>query len=363
MVYDALKAEFVELSEKYGEDRKSRIEGGEDGELSDIDLIKNSRSVIVVLRSGYIKRMPLQDFESQHRGTRGKRGTTDGGDSDDNDVAHCFTCNDHDTLLMVTQRGVAFGIRAYQIPSAGRTARGQPIPSVLPVSSDDVITAVLPVSEFSKDEYLVLATEKGWIKKTSLSAFEKISSRGLTIATVEPDDRLNWCQRCRDGDTILVGSKLGMATRFESDVLRPTSRTSRGIFTMNLREGDRLADINVLQGGDTEGRESVLTVTERGFGKRIATRDFPIRARRARGVIAIKFKKGIDDRVSCLLAVQPDDEILLITSKGIMVRQKVSNIPAQSRTATGVTIQRLDDGDHITQVSIVPKYEETDSEA
>jgi DNA gyrase subunit A len=231
---------------------------------------------------------------------------------------------------------------------------------VLPVANDDTITAVLPVSEFSKDEYFVLATENGWIKKTALSAFENLSSRGLTIATLEPDDRLRWCHRCRDGDTILVGSNQGLATRFEANDLRPTGRTSRGVIAMRLRKGDRIADVNVLSGSDAKARESVLTITKQGFGKRVATTDFPINARGGRGVIAIKFKKDVEDHVSCLLAAQPDDEILLITSKGIMVRQKVANIPAQSRSATGVTIQRLDEGDHITQVSIVPKYEETD---
>ena len=358
-MYEALKEDFVELTRKFGEDRKSRIISGEDGELAEIDLIKNSRSVIVVLRSGYIKRMPLQDFESQGRGTRGKRGTSDGGKSHGDEVAHCFTCNDHDTLLMVTQRGIAFGIRAYQIPSASRTATGQPIPSVLPISGDDTITAVLPVSEFSNDEYVVLATEHGWIKKTSLSAFENLTSRGLTIASLGAGDRLNWCQRCRDGDSVLVGSTLGMATRFEASELRPTGRTSRGVRAMKMRDGDRIADINVLS-GDTEDRESVLTVTRMGFGKRVATKDFRIQARGGLGVIAIKFKKTVEDSVSCLLAAQPDDEILLITAKGIMVRQRVADIPAQSRSATGVTIQRLDEGDQITQVSIVPKYEETD---
>ena len=138
--------------------------------------------------------MPLASFESQKRGTRGKRGTSDSGDSSDKRVAHCFTCNDHDTLLMITQKGIAYGIRAYQVPIATRTAKGQPIPSVLPVRSDEVITTILPVSEFTEKEYIVLATEQGWIKKTALSAFEK-ASRGLTIATLEDNDLLRWCHK------------------------------------------------------------------------------------------------------------------------------------------------------------------------
>jgi DNA gyrase subunit A len=170
-VYDVMKEESQELITKFGVDRKSRIEIEDDGEVDEIDMVTNSRSVIVVTRGGYIKRMPLKTFESQGRGTRGKRGTSDGGESVDNEIAHCFTCNDHDTLLMVTQRGIAYGLRAYKVPIASRTAKGQPIPSVLPVRSDDVVTSILPIDEFSEEVCIVLTTEQGWIKKTPLKAF------------------------------------------------------------------------------------------------------------------------------------------------------------------------------------------------
>ena len=175
------------MKTKFGSARKTRIEI-EEGDVSELDLIRNSRSVIVVTRGGYIKRLPLKTFESQGRGTRGKKASGDSANSD-NEVAHCFTCNDHDTLLMITQKGIAYGLRAYQVPIGGRTAKGQPIPAVLPVKADDIITAILPVSEFSKDEFVVLATEQGWIKKTELTAFENLTSRGLTIASLAEGDR------------------------------------------------------------------------------------------------------------------------------------------------------------------------------
>ena len=313
--------------------------------------------------------MPLKTFERQNRGTRGKRGTssTEGASAED-EVAHCFTCNDHDTLLMITDNGIAYGLRAYQVPTASRTAKGQPIPSVLPVRADQAITTILPVSEFSKDEFVVLATEQGWIKKTSLDAFEKTTSRGLTIAKLDENDRLNWCHRCRDGDDILIGTTKGMATRFESNKLRPTGRTSRGVRSMRLKDGDTIADINVLKGryddgGEVEGskEEYVLCVTSQGFGKRISTNEFRTIARGGAGVIAIKFKSGQqDDRVSSFGIVKEEDEVLLITSRGIMVRQKVSAIPTQARTATGVVIQKVDKRDQISSVSLVPNYEEND---
>ena len=351
--------EFGELKSKFGTPRKSKIER-EDGDLDDLDLVQNARNVIVVTRGGYIKRMPLKTFENQGRGTRGKKGTSN--KSSDDEVIHCFSCNDHDTLLMTTQRGIAYGLRAFQVPIGSRTAKGVPIPSVLPVKTDDLITSVLPVSEFSKDEYCVLATKKGWIKKTPLAAFENISSRGLTIASLGEGDSLKWCVRTADGDDILVGTTGGMASRFEAASLRPTGRTSRGVRAMKLKKGDTLADVNVLTGG--ESSEFVLAVTSCGYGKRIKTEEFTARARGGVGVIATKFKKGLDDSLSCLRIVNEDDEVLVITSKGVIVRQRVGAIPSQGRAATGVLVQKVDtdSGDYISSVSTVPTYEETDDD-
>jgi DNA gyrase subunit A len=344
--------EFESIKQKFGTPRKSKILP-EEGEKEEIDLVQNERSVIVVTRGGYIKRMPLKTFESQNRGTRGKKGTSTAM-SDDNEVAHCFTCNDHDTILMTTQSGIAYGLRAYQVPEGGRTAKGAPIPSVLPVKADDIITSVLPVSKFSKDEFIVLATEFGWIKKTPLAAFENLTSRGLIIASLAAGDRLNWCEKCSDADDILVSSTRGQATRFHAKDMRPTSRTSRGVTSMTLKKGDSIADMNVL----SEKDEYLLFMTTEGYGKRVKTEEFRTTKRGGSGVIAIKFKAGrVDDRVSTMRVVNEDDEILLITSQGVMVRQNVKDIPVQGRAATGVVVQKVDvrNGDSISAVSIVPK--------
>jgi DNA gyrase subunit A len=391
MVYKSMIADFEELSKKFGVDRKSKICSADDGKVEEIDMIRNSRSIVVVTRGGYIKRMPLKTFESQGRGTRGKRASavassTSTQSISDDEVAHCFTCNDHDTVLMVTGDGVAYGIRAYQIPSSGRTARGQPFPQVLPqLKMGDVITTILPVSNFTDpNEFLILASEQGWIKKTPLMALEKLSSRGLIVASLDADDRLVWCQRCTDQHDVLVGTRGGMATRFAVSKLRPTGRTSRGVRTMKLREQDKISDVNVViagtngsYGGDefpvqdndervadnlySSSKEYVLAVSSLGYGKRIPTQEFRTQARGGVGVVALKFKKSmVADEMTCLRAVKETDEIMVVTAKGIMVRQQVSKIPSQGRTATGVLIQKLDDGDHISSVSIVPEYEESD---
>ena len=358
-VYSAMIEEFDDLCKRFGTERKTRIELDEDGEMDDMDLIKNSRSVIVVTRGGYIKRMPLKTFSSQGRGTRGKRGTSDGGGSSDSEVAHCFTCNDHDTLLMVTHKGIAYGLRAYQVPIGSRVAKGQPVPSVLPLAAGEEITTILPVSEFSDDKYLVLTTHQGWIKKTPLKAFENPSSRGLTIATLNDGDRLNWCHLCGDDSDILIGTSAGMATRFRSDQLRPTGRTSRGVGAIRLKPGDTIADMNVIS---RDSKDDVLIVTACGFGKRLPATEFRVHRRGGLGLKAIKFKRKCEnDRVSCLRTVASDsDEMLVITNGGMIVRQQVSEIAMQGRTATGVTVQKLDEGDFISSVSIVPKVEDED---
>jgi len=350
-VHDTMVEEFEAIKKKFGVPRRSKILPDE-GEKEEIDLVQNERSVIVVTRGGYIKRMPLKTFESQNRGTRGKKGTSSA--TDDNEVAHCFTCNDHDTILMTTQSGIAYGLRGYQVPEGGRTAKGAPIPSVLPVKADDVVTSVLPVSQFSSDEFIVLATEFGWIKKTPLAAFEKLTSRGLIIATLADGDRLNWCKRCTDADDILVSSTRGQSTRFHAKDMRPTSRTSRGVKSMTLKKGDTIADMNVLKEDD----KFLLCMTTQGYGKRVKTEEFRTTKRGGSGVIAIKFKAGrVDDRVSTMRVVNEEDEILLITSQGVMVRQQVKDIPVQGRAATGVVVQKVDvrSGDSISTVSIVPQ--------
>jgi DNA gyrase subunit A len=357
-VYELMIQEFDEMDKKYGHDRKTSILN-EAGEVNEIDLVSNARSVIVVTRGGYIKRMPLKTFESQGRGTRGKRGTSDALSKTD-EILHCITCSDHDTLLMITQNGIAFGLPAYQVPSGTRTAKGTPLPSVLPIRIDDSVTTVLPVTEFPKDEYIVLTTEKGMIKKTTLDAFEKISSRGLMIATLNEGDKLKWCRRCTDHDDILLGSSGGMAVRFPAATLRPTGRSSRGVISMKLKGDDNIADMNVLAGrvnGDNDpSDEYVLCVTKKGYGKRVSTNDFPTTTRGKIGVIAIKFKKGMEntDQMSCFCVVKEDDEILVNTAKGIMVRQRVDQISRQSRSATGVMVQKVDESDSITSVSVVP---------
>jgi len=390
VVRKAMIKEFQELKDKFAIPRRTTIESEETGELNDLDLIENTRSVIIVNKGAYIKRMPLSAFESQRRGTRGKRGTSSSGstsssstnspDDDtsnqDHEVAHCFTCNDHDVLLVISNNGVAFSLRAYQVPQTTRTAKGVPLPSVLPMKGDDYVAAILPISEFpsGEEECIVLVTEHGWIKKTPLDAFQNLTSRGLIIAGLEDGDRLRWAKRCNNEDDILLGTTMGMATRFKASEVRPTGRTSRGITSMKLKDGDKIADMSILRTklesssedhingepkSSSQEEEYVLAVTSYGYGKRVRTGEFRSQARGGVGVIATKFKRQLgetkEDTVSCLRVVREEDEVLLVTERGIIMRQKVKDIPCQGRAATGVLLQKVNfkSGDAISSVSVV----------
>eukprot|EP00531_Pseudo-nitzschia_arenysensis_P009196 CAMPEP_0116122228 /NCGR_PEP_ID=MMETSP0329-20121206/4105_1 /TAXON_ID=697910 /ORGANISM="Pseudo-nitzschia arenysensis, Strain B593" /LENGTH=759 /DNA_ID=CAMNT_0003616067 /DNA_START=11 /DNA_END=2291 /DNA_ORIENTATION=- len=352
-VYEVMEGELADMDKKYGMERRSKILDSVDEQVEEVELVKNSRSVIVVTRSGYIKRMELKGFESQGRGTRGKQGS-----SVDDEVVHCITCNDHDTILMVSETGVVRGLRAYQVPTASLRAKGTPIPSVLNTKIGESVTAMLAVTKFTEEEYLVMATKQGMIKRTPLKVLEKITARGLIMASLMEGDRLVWANKCTDEDDLLIGSSLGKATRFEATELRPTGRSSRGVKAMNLNPGDTLAAMNILKADKSNDDESVLIITEQGFGKRVSTDEFKATGRGKKGVISTKFKKtkpGEDeDNVAGFLVVKEDDEILISTSKGVMVRQRVTEINTYSRSATGVRVQKLNDSDKITSISIVP---------
>ena len=255
--------------------------------------------------------------------------------------------------------------KAWQLPIGTRSAKGVPLPTVLSMSANDatVMAAVLPVSDFtSGSKHLVMCTKRGWIKKTRLDAFASLEGkkRGLTAISLGQDDELKWVSISggsgTDGeDSVVLGTTQGFATHFALDdkELRPTGRTSRGVRALNLRGNDEIADMCVLDGSTKD----LLVVTSKGFGKRSSVDEFQKRKRGGKGVIATKFKASKDDAdgLACLRAIREDDEVMLSTSSGIIVRQRVANIPKQSRTATGVLVQRLDNNTHITEVAVVPR--------
>ncbi|MGJ3247262.1 MAG: DNA gyrase subunit A [Elainellaceae cyanobacterium] len=387
-VLEIIETEITELRTKHATPRMTVIEHIE-GELEDIDLIANEQAIILLTEQGYIKRMPVNTFEAQNRATRGKAGTRM---KEDDGVEHFLSCFDHDSVLFFSDRGVAYCVKAYQIPTGSRTSRGIPIVQMLPISREEKITSIVPVTEFTDDEYLVMLTQGGYIKKTELSAFSNIRANGLIAISLEEGDQLRWVRRARAEDSIIIGTRQGMTIHFRADhaQLRPLSRPTRGVKSMSLRSGDELISMDILPGQlveslvvnqsddiiDDESDESesecptreqgqgpwVLVITTAGLGKRVPVANFRLQNRAGMGLRAIKFRKP-NDQLAALQIVGENDEMILVTSRGIIIRQSVNAISCQSRMATGVHVQRLDDDDAIVAVALVPPEAEGTAEA
>ena len=379
-VNSIIEDELTEIKTIHHSDRRTEIVFG-GGDLEDIDLIANERSAILLTEQGYIKRMPVATFEAQNRATRGKAATKM---KEDDGVDHFLTCCDHDHVLFFTDRGVVYSLHAYQIPESSRTARGLPAIQLLPIPKEEKITAMIRVSEFTEDEYLVMLTQNGYIKKTTLSAFAKIRSNGLIAISLGDGDELKWVRLAREEDSIIVASSEGMAIHFQADSkqLRPLGRSTRGVKAMKLKsDDDELVSMDIVSAQitaaiassedaeeDDENEEIldevdqgpwVVVVTTNGFGKRVQVKRFRLQNRAGVGLRAIKFKSE-GDRLASLRIVNPSDELMLVTSRGIMIRQAVESISLQSRNATGVRVQRLDKSDAIVAVALVPEAAEED---
>ncbi len=373
-----------------------------EGDINTADLIANRETLVLVTEQGYIKRLPLDTFVAQSRATRGKAGTNMKGDDA---VDHFFACRSHDSVLFFTDRGKVYSLKGYEIPEGSRTARGTAIVQMLAIASGEKITSVIAVSEFAEDEYLVMLTAGGYIKKTKISAFANIRTNGLIAISLEEGDQLSWVRRTRADNTIMIGSENGMSIRFRTDneQLRPMGRDTRGVRAMKLAAGDSLVGMDILPAGlaeiegdeieeeneivdvtstdvtsvditsNAEGEEEtleasadektqgpwVLVVTERGYGKRVPVSQFRIQRRAGKGLRVTKFKTG-QDRLAAIRLVDVDDQLMIVTSRGIVMRQTTDAISCYSRSAKGVRLQRLDAADAIAAVTLVPPALEED---
>ena len=411
-ILEIIENEAKEIKQLHSTPRRTIIEQAE-GELDDTDLIANEKAIILLTQQGYIKRMPVSTFDAQNRATRGKAGTNM---KEDDMVEHFLTCCDHDRVLFFTQRGVVYSVSAYQIPVGSRTARGIPVVQMLPIPREEKITSIIAVAEFSKDEYLVMLTKGGFIKKTQLSAFANIRSNGLIAISLEDNDELRWVRQAKVDDSVIIGSRLGMAILFRTDnkQLRPLGRNTRGVRSMKLSASDKLISMDIVSStvlatmgnvpeliaseegelddtdleladelededilNEDDGDEEivleedvaqgpwVLVITQNGYGKRVPIEQFSPQNRAGKGRIATKFKKNkkVADYVAALRVVTPEDELMIITNRGIIIRQAVKAISVQSRSATGVRVQRLDEEDAIAEVALVPASSEENAES
>ena len=382
-VFGLIIEELHAIRSRYNSPRRTEILDLEGG-LDDIDLIANERSVVLLTENGYLKRMPVSEFEATSRGTRGKAGTRSQGEEA---VKLFISCNDHDALLLFSDRGVVYSVPAYRVPICSRTAKGTPIVQLLPIPREEAITSLVSVSAFDDDVQLLMLTSGGYVKRTRLSAFSNIRSNGLIAISLEEGDDLRWVRLALPGDSVLIGSLKGMTIHFRlsDEELRPLGRTARGVRAMNLREGDRLVSMDVLPAeladrvasseaddvaaDDDEGDEVaasegpwVLVASASGLGKRVPVDQFRLQKRAGMGLRCMKFRRDGDVLVG-LKVLGAGEELLLVSERGVIVRMQADAIPQQSRAATGVRLQRIDTGDRLAEVVLVPPApEDEDSE-
>ena len=347
-IFGIIKEELTKVKEQYGDDRRTRITlSGADMDIE--DLIAEEDVVITVTHGGYVKRMPLTTYRNQKRGGRGVTGM---GTKETDFVEHLLITTTHHTIMFFTNRGLVYRLKGYDIPEATRQAKGTAIVNLLPLASGETITAVIPIREYREDRFLFMATKKGIVKKTVLKEYDTARKGGLIALTLDEDDELIGV-RFTDGERrIILGTRDGLAIMFEEDDVRSMGRQARGV------HGIRLNDMDEVVGMDTvkEGSE-VLTVTEEGYGKRTAATEYRVQQRGGKGVINMKVTEKTGAVVG-LKVVTPNQELMLITQEGIVIRTNVDEISVISRNTQGVTLMKTENGDRVASLAVMDQKSE-----
>lgn len=353
LVLTIINDELEEVKQKFGDERRTEITIGEDSIL-DEDLIPQEDVIITISHSGYIKRLPVTTYRSQKRGGRGVVGM----DTKDNDfVEHLFVSNSHHYLMFFTDKGKVYRIKAYEIPDLSRTARGTPIINLIQIEQGESISAVIPVVEFESDKYLFFATRQGIVKKTPLDDYVNIRKGGLIAINLRDDDALIGV-RLTDGEQeIIMGTKMGMSIRFSENDVRSMGRSATGVKGITLDSDDVVIDMDVVN------RENdVLIVTAKGYGKRTPMDDYRIQSRGGKGIktINVTDKNGA---VVGLKVVQDEEDLMIITASGTIIRTSMSGISQMGRYTQGVKLINIRDDDSVSTVSRCDKTEDDPEES
>jgi len=353
LVLDIMKKELKEVRDKYGDKRRTRIEGDGGTELSAKDLTPNEPMAVFITKQNYIKRLPLDTFKRQKRNTKGVTGVKT---REEDDLEHFFSANMHDKLLVFTSKGQVYALEVMDLPEGGRTARGLAIVNLVQIPQDQSVTAVIPVAEFKDDQYLVMLTRQAYIKKVPMTEFSNIRRSGIIAITLNEGDELGWVRPTNGTADIIIGTGDGMCIRYSEEELRPMGRSARGVRAITLREGDRIVGFDVLE---PKPESYVLVVTTDGYGKRVNIEEFRRQGRGGIGIIGIKFKNA-RSRLASLRVIAPGDGVMIATAGGIVVRQQTDAISAQGRMATGVRIQQLAEDDEVVSVTPIVEPPESD---
>ena len=354
LVFDIIKEELLEIRDKFGDDRKTKIVAGE-GEIDLEDLIKEEQTVVALTHSGYIKRMPIDTYRSQKRGGKGITGIAT---KEDDFVKQIFTASTHDMILFFTSKGKLYKLRGYEIPEAGRTARGTAIVNLLSLDPGERVSAVIPIQNFAEGKYLLMATKNGLIKKTALKEYDTTRKTGLQGITLKEEDELI-AVRLTDGqDNVVLVTKNGLCITFDEKDVRPIGRVAQGVIGIRLDDDDEVIGMESVIGG---GKATLLAITENGFGKRTELDEYRVQKRGGRGVITYKITPKTGQIVGVRIATE-DDDVMLITDKGTIIRLKVKEISVLGRSTQGVTLMRTNDGGKVVSIeTLKPDMEDIDN--
>jgi DNA gyrase subunit A len=346
IIVDELKG----IRDKYGDDRRTEIIEGESGELSIEELIAEEDMAITVSNTGYIKRTAITSYRNQKRGGKGRIGMRT---RDEDFVSHLFVASTHAYIMIFTDHGRAYWLKVHEIPDVGPDGKGKSIANLVSMEPGEKIAATLAVKEFPEDKFVVMGTLKGVVKKTSLSAFSNPRAGGIIAMGVEEGDAMITAQQSDGTDQVFIGTRDGMSIRFEEADVRPMGRTAYGVRGITLRDDDIVVGMEVVKPGGT-----LLTVTERGFGKRTEIDEYRVQSRGGVGVINI----NTSDRNGLVVGVsyvQQGDELLVITQQGMILRLLTDDVRSIGRATQGVTIIDLDEDDKVVSIArLVEKEDE-----
>ncbi|MCI6020164.1 MAG: DNA gyrase subunit A [[Bacteroides] pectinophilus] len=338
-----IRTEILVIADKYGDDRRTSI-GFDEFDISMEDIIPDEPVVIARTNLGYIKRMTLDNFKAQHRGGKGIKGMQT---IDQDYIEDLFMTTSHHYLMFFTNTGRAYRMKAYEIPEAGRTARGTAVINLLQLQPGETITAVIPIREYNDNNYLFMATRNGIVKKTKVTEYSNIRKNGIQAITIRDNDELIEVKLTDDTKDIMLVTKLGMCIRFKETDVRPTGRTSMGVIGMDLMDEDQVVGMQL----DSQG-DSLLIVSEKGLGKRTQIEEFTTQHRGGKGVKCYKINEKTGNVVG-VKAVDDTREIMLITTEGIIIRIKAQDISILGRITSGVKLINLEDGVTVASVSKV----------
>ncbi|MEX0630949.1 MAG: DNA gyrase subunit A [Chloroflexota bacterium] len=346
-VLQAIKDELGELRRKYGEERRTRIWDDASRELSAEDLVAAEDVVVTLSQRGYIKRQQIRTFRSQRRGGKGKLAMIT---REEDAVSHLVVANTHDNILFFTNRGRVFITKVHALPEASRHAKGLPIINLpgVQVDSGEYVSAIISLPRFEPDHYLVMATRKGKIKKTSLAEYAKIKANGLIAINLVDGDELRWVDLSDGGNDILIATRNGQAARFAEREVRAMGRDTMGVTGLRLKGKDEVIGMQVIR----EPSQQLLVVTEQGYGKRTIVSDFPVKHRATGGVIANALDKETGSVAAVRLVGRDDEEVMLITQEGTMLRTQVASVNSYRRASRGVTVMKPAEGDRIISIAV-----------